>query len=368
MNHSILHVITTIDLGGAEKQLLALASHQKKMGYDVEIMYLKGNPMLRDNFLAEGINVNSSLSDLYFFKQIFALGRRRANSNVIFHAHLPRAELLCAIALKTKSFVVTRHNSEDFFPGAPKLVSKILSRFVLRKAFTSISISRAVQNYLSSRGELKNLQNNIVIHYGLLDTSVFVRGSNKIQGNEIQIGTVSRLVPQKNLKLILQALRVLLDSSVGSFQLNIVGVGPLERELRLFANELQLGNSVSWLGQIQNLHNFYGSIDIFVLTSNYEGFGLVLLEAMQSAVPIIARRNSAIPEVLGSDHIGLLDTNDAVELAKMILNICTSPTKLQACLDQQSMRMPFFTIEKTHSAHEKIYVELLKQRRHTTKK
>ena len=150
MKIRVIHVITTIDLGGAEKQLLTLATCQKEMGLDVEVIYLKGTPALLHDFLAAGIRVNSEFSSINLYRQVRKLRTMRPSKNQVFHAHLPRAELLCSLSLRTGSFVVTRHNTEQFFPKAPKFISMLLSRFVLRKAFCSISISKAVADFLKS--------------------------------------------------------------------------------------------------------------------------------------------------------------------------------------------------------------------------
>jgi glycosyltransferase involved in cell wall biosynthesis len=55
-------------------------------------------------------------------------------------------------------------------------------------------------------------------------------------------------------------------------------------------------------------------MDVFILSSNYEGFGLVLLEAMQSNIPIVASNNSSIPEVMGISYPGLFETNNVLDL------------------------------------------------------
>ena len=101
-----------------------------------------------------------------------ALRKLRKNQRVIFHAHLPRSEILCAIALSSKSFLVTRHNSEKFFPSAPKAISALLSRFVLRKAFACIAISNSVSQFLTDSREITKSTVLFVIYYGLADIQV----------------------------------------------------------------------------------------------------------------------------------------------------------------------------------------------------
>jgi glycosyltransferase involved in cell wall biosynthesis len=102
-------------------------------------------------------------------------------------------------------------------------------------------------------------------------------------------------------------------------------------------------------------------LDIFVLPSNYEGFGLVLLEAMSQGIPVIARRISAIPEVIGEEHPGLVDSISPVDLALKIRILTSDQDALRSCLNYQAQRLLEFPIEKSQREHERIYTSLLKQ-------
>ena len=361
MNHSILHVITTIDLGGAEKQLLTLADCQKKAGFDVEVIFLKDRPTLLQDFLGLGIKVDIDFAKSGFLKQWLKLKRREFQENSVVHAHLPRAELLCALALKSKRFIVTRHNSEAFFPKGPTKLSKLLSRFVLNRSFASVSISKAVAKYLKNSGEMSETHDNYVIHYGIKNTSVSPRRNPRVVSGPIQIGTVSRLAPQKNLPLLLFALKELNSKESQRFNLTIVGSGPLITELQSLSTDLGIDELVTWKEQLVEVLPFYRSLDVFVLTSNYEGFGLVLLEAMSQGIPVIARRVSAIPEVMGEEHPGLVDSISPIDLALKIQTLTSNQDALRSCLQYQAQRLLGFPIEKSQREHELIYLRLLEQ-------
>ena len=361
MNYSILHVITTIDLGGAEKQLLTLAACQKEAGFDVEVIFLKDKPTLLQDFLGLDVKVDLDFAQLGFLKQWFKLKRREFQENSVVHAHLPRAELLCALSLKPKSFIVTRHNSEAFFPKCPAILSKLLSRFVLRRSFASISISKAVANYLKTSGEMSGKQNNHVIYYGVKDTSVLSRSYPLVVSRPILIGTVSRLVSQKNIPLLLGALKELNSQASPGFDLTIVGCGPLEAKLLSLSADLGIEKMVTWKGQLQEVSSFYSSLDVFVLPSDYEGFGLVLLEAMSQGVPVIARRISAIPEVMGEKHPGLIDSTNPFDLALKIQELIFDQDTQRSYLQYQALRLREFPIEKSQREHERLYLSLLMQ-------
>ena len=363
MSFNVCHIITTIDLGGAEKQLLTLASFQRQSGDQIEVIFLKDNPRLLKEFLNAGVEINTSFSSLSFFQQILRLRNKIKDHKTVFHAHLPRAELLCAIALPKKSFIVTRHNAEAFFPKGSRLVSILLSRFVLNRASASISISRAVTEYLISSHELSPAQSNYVIHYGLQHTKVTTRRSSKEVKKAVQLGTVSRLVPQKNLVLLLKSLQILRKSGSFDFRLSIVGIGPDKDELSNFAKKLSIDDAVDWIGQLTETETFYQGLDVFILSSNYEGFGLVLLEAMLQGVPIVARRVSAIPEVLGMEHPGLLDTDTPEEMAGRVEELITNPNLLSEVLIHQREQLAEFSIENTCRLHSVIYAQMINSSR-----
>ena len=361
MNHSILHVITTIDLGGAEKQLLTLSACQSEAGFNVEVIFLKDKPTLLEEFLELGVKVDLDFAQLGFLKQCLKLKRRESQENCVVHAHLPRAELLCALALRPKRFIVTRHNSEAFFPKGPARLSKLLSRFVLNRSFASISISKAVANYLKISGEMSGKQNNHVIYYGIKDTFVSPKSDLRVVSGPIQVGTVSRLVPQKNLPLLLGALKELNSQESLGFNLTIVGSGPLKAELQSLSVDLGIEEMVTWKEHLQEVLPFYRSLDVFVLPSDYEGFGLVLLEAMSQGVPVIARRISAIPEVMGELHPGLVDSINPVDLALKIQTLVFDKDTLRVCMKYQAQRLEEFPIKKSQREHELLYSSLLNQ-------
>ena len=358
MTLSVLHVITTINLGGAEKQLLTLVNHQRKRGYEVCVIFLKDNPALLNHFLNADVRVEMSFIGLSFLDQIAAL-RKIAKLAVIVHAHLPRAELLCALALEKSTFIVTRHNSEPFFLKGGKFLSIILSRFVFMKAFACISISRTVLEFLKTSREINNKTNSKIIYYGLEDTRVWPKDPSHNIPKPLKIGTVSRLVPQKNIPLLLKAFKELTEKYPSSFELSIVGVGPLKSQLQLLSDQLEIGGLTYWKDECNDVNRFYRSLDIFVLSSDYEGFGLVLLEAMAQGIPVIARRISAIPEVLGDGHPALIESNSPCELAEKIWKVLNDKVLLESCLRFQAERLLEFSIEKAFMDHEEIYKKLL---------
>ena len=167
MNKSrITHLITTIERGGAEKQLLILTQEQVLQGLDVEVFYLKGQPELKSEFEMFGVKVNQSLVNKSFIKQNIIFRKIIRSSGAAVHAHLPKSELITALTCRKNRFIITRHNSEAFWPGIPKIISNFLSKFVTKKSAHIICISEAVKSYIVNRGEVSSSSQISTVHYG----------------------------------------------------------------------------------------------------------------------------------------------------------------------------------------------------------
>jgi len=298
---SVSHIITTIARGGAENQLKVLVREQLSCGFKVKILYLKGEPELADDFQSLGAEVDSRLHRKNIVFQVISLSRYARNYNGVIHAHLPRAELISAFVVRGRRLIVSRHNAEKFFPCAPFFLSKMLSRYVESQSTSVVAISRAVKEYLLKSGEIK------------YEGGVY-RSSNSL----FTIGTVARLTPQKDLPTLIRAYKRFKLNCPDS-RLFIVGSGTLEKELKRLSVQLEISESITWLRRTSDVRLTMESMDLFVLPSKYEGFGLVLLEAIQAGIGVIAARNSAIPEVLGSDSDGLFTTGDYDELFQKLL-------------------------------------------------
>jgi glycosyltransferase involved in cell wall biosynthesis len=358
----ILHIITTIERGGAEKAVLTLAIAQKERGHEVTVAPLKGELDLLPIFRNHGIHILTHLKDKNPLRQVSLLRKIRDNYEVV-HAHLPRAELVARGALKQGLLVITRHNSEQFFPGAPKFLSSRISRSVTKKS-TVIAISNAVLVFLARNKELHSTARCSVIYYGYLPTEKkssksFEKSRSRLQNSVVNIGTISRLVPQKNLTLLLQLTHNLISRG-HNVVTSIVGAGSQEFFLRKWVSDAGIEKSVRFLGKSDRISEFLQELDFFVLTSTYEGFGLVLLEACDNSVPIIASNISAIPEVLGSNHPGLFEVGSLESLLQVFEKLFNSKLLQTRVIREQRGRLELFSISNYVIKHDEVYSSFLK--------
>lgn len=306
---TVLHVITSIEPGGAEHHLLSLAKSQVKSGNKVLLAFMKNTVRnLTSEFEEAGVILYPmELSYYGEIKPILSLRTLiRSEAPDVVHAHLPPAELYTRIAMlgvRKNAFIISKHNDERF---APVPLAVYMARWVAREADCVICISRAVKKFWSQNRVIKSGR-SLVIHYGIAPITQpkrdIFRNSLGIEKDEVVFGFVGRLVPQKSLDNLFRAFALLKNSSA---RLVIVGDGELKGELQVIAEKLYISDKVIFTGFRDDIPTVMAGLDVFVLSSIYEGFGLVLLEAMRAAKPVLATRVSAIPEVVSDEVTGIL--------------------------------------------------------------
>lgn len=314
----VVHVITTIARGGAENHLVELIRGQVAAGWSVKVAYLKpfGERYWRQAL--EDIGVQTVDLGLTRYGQpgpALRLRRMlRSTKPDIVHAHMPPAELYARAALTglpSLLLVTSKHNDEPFHRG-PLAVA--LERWCAARASRVIAISSAVSRYFSGRWTSRLAGKITTIRYGL-DSGPYetvttaeiaaLRASWKVKPDEILVGTVARFTAQKALDVMLRGFAVA-ASSEKSLKLVFVGQGELEADIKKLAVELGVADRVIFAGFRTDIPVVMRSLDLFALTSDFEGFGLVLLEAMAASKPILATAVSAIPEVVKDGETGIL--------------------------------------------------------------
>lgn len=314
----IFHVITTINRGGAENHLKDLIADQiRQGGIDVSCAYLKGDAYWAEALKGMGCQVHALEMDRY--GQLAPAWRLRklikAFAPDVVHAHLAPAELYTRLSLlgdTSTPLVISRHNHNRFYGG---FGAEQVERWVVSRAQRFIGISESVMRHFSK--SIPEIADRFeVVPYGI-DTApvasvsrsqaLLLRDGWGIGADTVLLGTVARLVPVKALHTLLEGYaRLRVQSPSLDIKLALVGAGPLEADLKARAVSLGLGDSVVWAGFRQDIPVVMNAIDVFVLTSLSEGFGLVLLEAMSASKPVISTNVSALPEIVVEGETGLM--------------------------------------------------------------
>ncbi len=143
------------------------------------------------------------------------------------------------------------------------------------------------------------------------------------------VGFVGRLVPVKNLELLLKAVpKVMahLGERGKDLRVLVAGDGEMRAELEAAAVRLGIEGQIVWLGWRRDVASLYPAMDVLVLTSHDEGTPVAVIEAMASGVPVVARSVGGVPEVLGGGEYGtLVENEDPGALGVAISNALLSP-------------------------------------------
>lgn len=131
------------------------------------------------------------------------------------------------------------------------------------------------------------------------------------------VGNVGRLHPDKDQRTLIAAFSKAVPK-LNKGLLVIIGDGRLEDELKQQVKDLGIENSVNFLGRVPEAWQYFKAFDVFALTSNYEPFGMVLLEAMIAGVPVISTDVGGAPEVVGGSG-QLIGLGDSDELSSLLV-------------------------------------------------
>lgn len=312
----VLMVVTTLDVGGAEKHLLLLAQGLFERGVHVDVAYLKGNGTLVGAFERLGARVTKiafeGKGQLVGAVRGLAAAIRAGNYDVV-HTHLLKADVLgaaaCALA-RHGCLVASKHNEEQVLKRS--LVG-FVHGLVSRRARRVIALSDYVLEFVATAGRCPRDRLRRV-YYGL-DPSRFERGDAEAVRRELGLAPTThvalcaaRFHPQKDHATLFRAARRLLDAGV-DFRLLLAGDDPfygLRPGFERLARELGVADRILFLGVRHDIQNLLAAADLFVLPSLYEGLGLVFLEAMSASRPVVSTAATAIPEVVVHDSTGLL--------------------------------------------------------------
>lgn len=164
----------------------------------------------------------------------------------------------------------------------------------------------------------------ISVFYNGVDISKFSYKERRCPGGlDCKIGVVARLVERKGHMVLLDALKILKNSSPGNgLALFCAGNGPYKETLVQAAREKGLVDSVHFMGDVRDIPAFLESMDLFVLPSFFEGFPVSIVEALAAGLPVVATRVNGVPEIIEDGKNGILvDPDNAPALAAAIQRI-----------------------------------------------
>lgn len=313
MKTKIMFIIWALEVGGAERLLVKLAQNIPKSSYDISLVCISREGVWADELKQAGIDVicmnKRTGFDPFILPRLIKLIKRMKPD--IVNTYLWTADLwgrLAAICAGVKNIVVTEQNVDIWKRWYHISIDKILFRWTQY----AICVSDEVVNYYKNVVGLKDKQ--LVMIPNAIDISLFNRDTIQgelrtqlgIKDNEFIFTCSARLHVQKAHEVLIEAVNILNNNSDIDFCVLLVGEGQRNDELRNLVETKRLNNRIKFLGLRQDIPNILLQSDAFVLSSDYEGLSLAILEAMAARLPIVATTVGGNTQVVDNGVTGFL--------------------------------------------------------------
>lgn len=321
----ILLIATGLELGGAERQVVDLADRLATRGHRVGLAYLVGEAELRPGADVELHALDFSKTPVGMLRGGLRLRRllRQWRPDVV-HSHMVHANLIARavrLVAPMPRLVCTAHSTVE---GGRAIT--LAYRLTDHLADVSTHVSReAVEAYERAgavpRGRMRAVLNGIDVRLFSDAPGRRIQARRRLfpwPGARLLL-SVGRLADEKNHAGLLRAFAQI-ASRYPDVQLWIAGDGPCREALLRQCEALGLGEKVVFLGVRHDVPELMQAADVFVLPSRYEGFGLVVAEAMASGTPVVATDAGGVAEVLNGAGI-LVPVGDDDALAQGLTQV-----------------------------------------------
>jgi glycosyltransferase involved in cell wall biosynthesis len=302
----VLHVIDSLDLGGAQTVLVNLARFRDRSRIEMEVAPMHGRGVFAEALTNEGVEIHllsrAKFPPGYVWYLPTLLRRKKYD---VVHFHLfgsnwigkPLAALCGQRVLVNHDHCNDRMRADSFLATAWDSATNRLSSHIF-------AVSRSTRDEIIGREKLPEslvtfLANGVDTDYFVPSDEVARRTARADLGldeNKTTVAGLGRLHPQKNWPLFLKV-----ASRFPGAQFVIAGTGPEEERLRQLIAQANLGN-VRLLG-FRDTRTVLAAADIFLLTSDYEGTPMILLEAMSCGLPSVVSHVDGCADLLG-DQLG----------------------------------------------------------------
>jgi glycosyltransferase involved in cell wall biosynthesis len=318
----ILHVQKVAGISGSEAHLLSLLPALRARGWNVRMLMLHEDEAGAWDFARaleargvplDAIRVRADVDPIAFLQLVGYLVRHRPE---LLHTHLVHAEwyaLLAGAAARVPLRFTTKHGFNEF-REAPYF--GVADRAVASLAHVHIAISRGLARYLEDV-EGFDRESFEIVHYGIEPDGEPRPYSEPVP----RLLCVGRLIPIKGHIVLLRAFAEA-RKRLPNLELEIAGRGPLEPALKALAAELGIQDSVTFLGHVSPIQSAIERAAAVVVPSMGEGFGMVALEAMERARPVIAANIGGLGELVRDGETGVLvPAGEAEPLAEAIVRV-----------------------------------------------
>lgn len=298
----VLHLMNSLNYGGAERFLLNLYQNIDKEKIQFDIMVRStSNPMAKEfEELGAKIiiapNFPKNISEHSRFLEKFV----RDNASNYKFVHVHANSLIYTLPFKIfknkqiadPQIILHSHNSQSTSPIVTA-IHKFNRKWMLKNVDVKIACSDLAGKWMFNDEDYQIVYNGIDIEKFTFNEKVknAIRQELGVADNEILLGSVGRFVKAKNFDFLLKIFKDLEESSTNPYKLVLVGTGELEAQLKELVEKYQIQDKVIFTGQRNDINQLLSAMDIYLQPSLYEGFPFTVVEAQAANLPVLMSDN-----------------------------------------------------------------------------
>lgn len=381
----VLHTITRMIVGGASENTMLSAQLIDKEKFTVKVIsgrQVGSSGSLLEECKKRNVKIHyfnglvreiSPLNDLiHIIKFVDYLKKNKFD---IIHTHSSKAGILHRIAAKLAGIPIIVHTIHGWsfnckMPSWKRKLYIVLERFTAKLttkliAVTQFDIEKGLKERIGNRNQYCKIHSAIEIErYEKPEKPVSdIKVELGIESDKVIIGTVSRMDEQKAPLDFMRAAQKIIQE-YDNVQFLFIGDGPLKSEVMQFISENNLQHIILTPGLRYDVPNMLAVMDIFILTSLWEGLPRVFSQAMAARKPIIATRVDGAPEIICSGENGfLVDPGDIDSMCGRIETLLINQELCKKFSENGYERIsPDFDVNHMIRQLEELYIDLINRK------
>lgn len=357
----ILHIITSLNIGGAEKLMVDLLPRLKGRGVEVELLLFVGNrTMFYDQLEREGVKITSfaSKGSVYNPLHIIRLYRYlKKNRFDVIHTHNTAPQLFAAIVamLSSLTLVTTEHSASNHRRNWKWYRS--IDQWMYGKYSKVICISDSTESNIREYLGCDNAEKKFLTIYNGVDVNKFANAQPRTDYHTDKkvVTMVAGFRYEKDQDTLIRAMQYLPREE---YELWLVGDGERRDELENLVATFGLNEQVKFWGIRGDVPSLLKSSDVVVMSSHWEGLSLSNIEGMSVGKPFIASDVDGLHEM--TQGAGLLFTHgDDKQLAELIQNLLNDSEYYNQIAEQCKERALQYDISRMVEGYLEVYGELV---------
>jgi len=313
MRKKLIFMIWALEVGGAERFLVKLLKNLSQELFEIKVVCISRKGVWAEEVEHSGIPVVSmdkrtGIDPLFLFRLMILLHKEKPD---LVNLYLWTAYFwggLAAHLVGVKHIIVTEQNLDIWKRWYHKFIDKILMRWMERVVCVSDQVAEFYKNKIGvPENKIRMIPNAIdLTMFSPSQAPTGLKKKLEVNKDSFLFVCAARLHEQKAHHILIKAVDILVQRGVEGFHLIIVGEGELRELHETDVRRKNLSRQISFLGLRQDIPDIFQQSDCLVLSSDYEGLSLAILEAMAARLPVVATDVGGNAQVVSTGNTGIL--------------------------------------------------------------